>query len=47
MTAIKPCNCVHTYQDTRYGEHNRVCNSYGKDRIKGFRCSVCNREHLA
>jgi hypothetical protein len=36
---IKPCNCTHEFQDTRYGKGQRV-HTPGKDKIA---CTVCGR----
>lgn len=41
-TVIRPCKCLNTYQDARYGRGNRVHNT-GKSIDKGvtYICTVC------
>lgn len=39
---IRPCTCVHDWQDARYGKHNRV-HRVVTDKLGGiyYRCTVC------
>ena len=39
-TVILRCNCIHSYQDEKYGLFMRVMNRKQKD---GFRCTVCGK----
>jgi hypothetical protein len=39
----KKCNCVHKFQDEKYGNGIRVMNKMTKK--EGFRCTVCGKEH--
>lgn len=42
-TKIKPCTCVHKFQDETYGTSQRVCNLKEKDRKpSGWSCTICN-----
>lgn len=36
------CNCVHEFQDKKYGENNRIHNTCKLG--KAFRCTVCSKE---
>lgn len=47
-TAVKPCTCVHPFQDERYGKGKRLMNSTQKEEgnAQVFRCTVCGREHV-
>ena len=38
---VKHCNCKHEVQDKMYGKGNRLMNEYNK----GYRCTVCGKEH--
>lgn len=38
-TSIKKCNCIHKFQDERYGFGMRVHNRTKED---GWRCTVCS-----
>ena len=40
---ILPCNCIHEYQDGRYGSRQRVHNRCIKDRKVQYRCTVCGK----
>jgi len=42
MTLIKPCTCVHAYQDEKYGKRNRVHNTTVST-AHDHRCTVCNK----
>lgn len=44
MTKIKPCSCVHDYQDTVYGKGMRVHNEMASKDPSKFRCTVCGTE---
>ncbi len=37
---IKPCNCIHDYQDEKYGKGNRL-HTVG---TKKETCTVCGKE---
>jgi hypothetical protein len=39
-TAVLTCNCVHLYQDEKYGKNKRLHN----ETEKGYRCTVCGNE---
>ena len=39
---ILPCDCQHEYQDRMYGKGQRVHNPFGKDKLMGYRCTVCS-----
>ncbi len=41
-TKIIACNCVSSFQDTRYGHNNRLANVTGGT-TPGYRCTVCDR----
>lgn len=44
--AIKPCKCVHEYQDAQYGYKMRVCNLAPKKAPNGaWVCTVCKAVH--
>lgn len=43
--AMTRCDCVHEYQDAKYGKGNRVATPM-KDN-KGVRCTVCGKTHTA
>lgn len=43
-TEVKKCNCSHEEQDKLYGKNNRLMNEYGNPK-KGYRCTVCGKEH--
>ena len=40
---VAPCDCRHPYQDQVYGKGMRFQNAYAK----GWRCTVCSKEHPA
>ena len=43
-TYTLPCNCIHTYQDTKYGKGMRVhnfCLNHPDKARGGWRCTVC------
>lgn len=40
-SVVKPCDCVHEFQDKQYGKGIRLFNE-GKDG-KFFRCTVCKK----
>ena len=42
MVRIAKCECVHEYQDKRYGKGMRVHNTCGRDG-KSARCTVCGK----
>ena len=46
-TKILECNCMHEYQDERYGKGQRVHNyarkGLGGDNNPGWRCTACGR----
>jgi hypothetical protein len=46
MIKIATCNCVHTFQDKRYGKNKRVHNKSTKKNLypKRHRCTVCLNE---
>ena len=45
MTKILRCNCVHAFQDERYGKGNRVMNlTQVKPEGTVYRCTVCGKE---
>lgn len=37
---VLPCDCVHTYQDEKYGPKKRLHN----ETDKGYRCTICGKE---
>lgn len=39
---IARCDCVHPYQDDRYGMNMRV---HTPKKTGGWRCTVCSKEH--
>jgi hypothetical protein len=43
MTKIMRCNgnCKNDYQDKKYGNGMRVCNSTKEPEKNGYRCTVC------
>lgn len=41
-TIIKPCTCIHPFQDQLYGPHQRVHNGPDPNPKESFRCTVCN-----
>lgn len=47
MTSIKPCTCVHAFQDKMYGHGMRVKNLMGnkENTSPKWRCTVCGKEH--
>lgn len=42
-TAVKPHNCLNSFQDERYGRGNRLMNWAWKafNKMGGWRCTVC------
>lgn len=42
---IEPCVCKHETQDAMHGKGNRVMNPCKSNTGKGYRCTVCGREH--
>lgn len=40
-TEVKKCSCKSEAQDKLYGQGNRLMNQCNK----GFRCTVCGKEH--
>lgn len=42
MTSILRCNCIHEFQDKRYGYKMRVMNSMLADGM--HKCTVCGTE---
>jgi len=46
LPIIKPCTCIHEYQDSIYGKGNRLYNHAPAKGLKPrrYRCTVCGRE---
>lgn len=38
---VRKCDCVHKYQDQKYGNGRRVMNKCNA----GYRCTVCDKDH--
>ena len=45
MTKIIKCTCKNDYQDSKYGQGNRVCNATKEPDKTGYRCTVCGKEN--
>jgi len=44
-TKILFCDCVHEFQDEKYGKHQRLHNSTLDDKKRPpWRCTVCKKE---
>jgi len=41
IVIIKACSCESSFQDERYGKSQRLMN----ETTKGFRCTVCGKDH--
>lgn len=42
MAEILKCDCVHKWQDKRYGKGKRVANNTDTEKV--FRCTVCGKD---
>ena len=41
--AILVCNCVHAFQDKKYGKKRRLFNTIKLGKSNEFRCTVCGK----
>ena len=46
-TSIKECDCVHEYQDKKYGKGKRVHNVAGGRGAGFLRCTSCGKDKRA
>lgn len=46
-TKIVNCDCIHAYQDAKYGKGKRVVNEikFMGGNIHHYRCTVCTKSH--
>lgn len=47
-TTVRQCKCKNAFQDKKYGEGNRVCNTADKKKIGAAQaqtCTVCGTQH--
>lgn len=45
MAVVKACTCNHEFQDTKYGNKQRVHNECDNSKeTKKYRCTVCHTE---
>ena len=43
MATILTCNCVHAFQDKKYGKKRRVFNTIKLGKTNEFRCTACGK----
>jgi len=42
---VLKCTCKNGFQDSVYGNEMRLMNPMGKDKLSGYRCTVCGKEY--